>query len=152
MAKITRIAVKYKVPAAPYSLGTSEAANSRAVWSVIFYPKFSTAQSRRFSICSIRPAAHEYICLSRTTFSRFAADLSRFGPNVPPRSGLRPRLSSGSSVDGRNREVERKRSDLVMLLVTYREKDSTPRDSSIFPDKCWAVVYPLEIPTNVPQL
>lgn len=103
-----RIAVKDKVRAAPCFGGTREAGSQSRMTGCFFTPR---SQLLSHANCSIRSAVHEFICLDRATLSRFAADCSQFGLNVPPRSRLRPRLSSGSSVDGE------KRSGRVMLAM-----------------------------------
>lgn len=55
VAKIVKIAVKYKMPVTPYSGGTSLEGHFRAVQPNVFRPRFlSIADSRPFFICSIR--------------------------------------------------------------------------------------------------
>ena len=137
VAKIVKIAVKCKMPVTPYSGGTSLEGNFRAVRLAVFFSQvISIAQSRSFSIPSTRSAVYALICPGWTRFLRFTVGdnwgFTLFGLTIPPRGGLRSRLSGRGSVDGCKRDSERKRC-VWDTLILFLAKAGYPGIPLFFP-------------------
>ena len=122
VAKIVKIAIKYRMPITPYSGGSSLEGNFRAVRVIPSSPGFCNcrAPSRHLQhpvggIC-VDMSGMDKILEIHGMESKRESDVH--GLTTPTRGRFGPCLSSRSSVDGCKRGAERERSVRVALMMS----------------------------------